>query len=59
MEEWAKLIEAIGGLIGAIAWPIAIVLAVWLIMRRHRDAFGRLIDRVTSIPTPFGQFDFA
>ncbi|MEU5869344.1 hypothetical protein ABZ815_49835 [Nonomuraea sp. NPDC047529] len=60
MEAWAKLIEATGGLIGATAWPIAVVIAVWLIMRRHRDAFGRLIDRVTSLQLPGGvQIDLA
>uniref|UniRef100_UPI003F4930BF hypothetical protein n=1 Tax=Streptosporangium sp. CA-235898 TaxID=3240073 RepID=UPI003F4930BF len=59
MAEWAKLIEAIAGLVGAIAWPAAIVLAVWLMMRRHRAAFGRLIDRVTAVSYPGGQIDLA
>lgn len=57
MEAWAKLIEAIAGLVGAVAWPVAIVVAVWLIMRRHRAAFGRLIDRVKSVSYPGGQID--
>ncbi|MFF4193342.1 LuxR C-terminal-related transcriptional regulator [Nonomuraea sp. NPDC001831] len=59
MADWAKLIEAIAGLVGAVAWPVAVVLAVWLIMRRHRDAFGRLIDRVSSLQFPGGQIDLA
>ncbi|MGC5010122.1 hypothetical protein ACLQ2R_05100 [Streptosporangium sp. DT93] len=59
MAEWAKLIEAIAGLVGAIAWPVAIVLAVWLIMQRHKAAFGRLIDRVTAVSYPGGQIDLA
>ncbi|MFI6594973.1 hypothetical protein ACIBHX_01925 [Nonomuraea sp. NPDC050536] len=57
MADWAKLIEAIAGLVGAVAWPVAVVLAVWLVMRRHRDAFGRLIDRVSSLQFPGGQID--
>ncbi|GAA1690469.1 hypothetical protein GCM10009733_103330 [Nonomuraea maheshkhaliensis] len=58
MEQWAKLIEAIAGLIGAVAWPVAVVLAVWLIMRRHRDAFDRLLDRLKTLTYPGGQVDF-
>ncbi|GAA2861594.1 hypothetical protein [Nonomuraea rubra] len=57
MADWAKLIEAIAGLVGAVAWPVAVVLAVWLIMRRHRTAFERLIDRVKSVSYPGGQID--
>lgn len=57
VEEWAKLIEAIGGLVTGLAWPIAVVLAVWLIMRRHNAAFGRMIDRITSLQFPGGQID--
>lgn len=57
VEEWAKLIEAIGGLVTGLAWPVAVVLAVWLIMRRHNAAFGRLIDRVSSLQFPGGQLD--
>ncbi|MFF3667222.1 hypothetical protein [Microtetraspora malaysiensis] len=57
MADWAKLIEAIAGLVGAVAWPTAIVLAVWLIMRRHRSAFERLIDRVKAVSYPGGQID--
>ncbi|MEU8378857.1 LuxR C-terminal-related transcriptional regulator [Streptosporangium sp. NPDC048865] len=48
VAEWAKLIEAIANLALALVWPAAVVFVVWLIMRRHRDAFGRLIDRVES-----------
>ncbi|MEU7857847.1 hypothetical protein [Nonomuraea sp. NPDC049141] len=59
MEQWAKLIEAVGGLLTGLAWPVAVVLAVWLIMRRHNAAFGRLIDRVTSLQFPGGQIDLA
>ncbi|RCG32010.1 hypothetical protein DQ384_05570 [Sphaerisporangium album] len=59
MADWAKLIEAIAGLVGAVAWPIAVVLAVWLIMRRHRDAFERLIDRVTSLSFAGGEIALA
>lgn len=59
VADWAKLIEAIAGLVGAVAWPIAIVLAVWLIMRRHRDAFERFIDRVKAVSYPGGQIDLA
>ncbi|WP_344496684.1 hypothetical protein [Nonomuraea monospora] len=34
-----KLIDAIAELIGVLAWPTAVVLAVWLTMRRtERDA---------------------
>ncbi|MFI7134612.1 LuxR C-terminal-related transcriptional regulator [Nonomuraea sp. NPDC050153] len=59
MEEWAKLIEAVAQLVGAIAWPMAIVLGVRMVMRRHRDAFERLIDRVRSVSYPGGQVDLA
>jgi hypothetical protein len=59
VEQWAKLIEAIGGLVGAAAWPIAIVVAVGLIMRRHNAAFSRLIDRITSLQFPGGQIDLS
>ncbi|MFC7384179.1 helix-turn-helix transcriptional regulator [Sphaerisporangium rhizosphaerae] len=59
MEEWAKLIEAIAQLLGAVVWPVAIVLGVRMIMRRHRDAFERLIDRVRSLSYPGGQVDLA
>ncbi|WP_327585024.1 hypothetical protein OHA25_56560 [Nonomuraea sp. NBC_00507] len=58
MEQWAKLIEAIAGLVGAVAWPVAVVLAVWLIMRKHRDAFDRLLDRLKTLTYPGGQVDF-
>ncbi|MER5326757.1 hypothetical protein [Streptosporangium roseum] len=57
VADWAKLIEAIANLVGALAWPIAVVLAVWLIMRRHQMAFGRLIDRLKSFSFPGGQID--
>ncbi|GII65620.1 hypothetical protein Skr01_57050 [Sphaerisporangium krabiense] len=57
MAEWAKSIESIAHLVGALAWPIAVVLAVWLLMRRHHTAFGRLIDRVKSFGFPGGQVD--
>ncbi|WP_091090606.1 hypothetical protein [Nonomuraea wenchangensis] len=58
MDEWAKLIEAIAGLVGAVAWPVAVVVAVWLIMRKHRDAFERLLDRLKTLSYPGGQVDF-
>ncbi|MFG1686993.1 hypothetical protein ACGFNP_42990 [Nonomuraea sp. NPDC049269] len=57
MTEWTKLIEAIASLAGALAWPIAVVVAVRLIMKHHRMAFGRLIDRVKSFSFPGGQVD--
>ncbi|MGP4100179.1 hypothetical protein [Nonomuraea sp. KM90] len=57
MADWAKLIEAIAGLLGAVAWPVAIVLATRIVIRRHRLAFERLIDRVQSISYPGGQVD--
>ena len=57
MAEWAKLIQAIAGLVGAVAWPVSIVLAVWLVMRRHRDAFERFVDRIRSLTYPGGQID--
>ena len=59
VEEWAKLIEATSGLVSGLAWPVAVVLAVWLIMRRHNAAFSRLIDRITSLQFPGGQIDLA
>ncbi|MER6830898.1 hypothetical protein ABT352_33230 [Streptosporangium sp. NPDC000563] len=59
MAEWAKLIEAIAGLVGAIAWPVAIVLAAGMVMRRYKAAFGRLIDRMTTLSYPGGQIELA
>ncbi|MFC4535277.1 helix-turn-helix transcriptional regulator [Sphaerisporangium dianthi] len=59
MDAWAKLIEAIAHLVGAIVWPVAIVVGVRMVMRRHRDAFERLIDRVRSFSYPGGQVDLA
>ena len=59
MADWAKLIEAVAALMTGLAWPVAIVVAVWLTMRRHRDAFVRLIDRVNTVQFPGGQIDLA
>src|SRR5262245_24475959 len=57
MEDWAKLIDSIAGLVGAIAWPTAVVISAWIIMRRHRAAIERLIDRVTKVGFPGGEID--
>ncbi|MBF8193041.1 hypothetical protein ITP53_46695 [Nonomuraea sp. K274] len=54
MADWAKLIEAVAGLVGAVAWPAAFAVAVWLVMRRHKDAVARLIDRLEQIMLPGG-----
>ncbi|SDR22903.1 hypothetical protein SAMN04489764_4260 [Thermostaphylospora chromogena] len=57
MEEWARLIEAISGLVSGIAWPVAITLSVWMIIRRHREAVDRFIDRVKVVSYPGGHID--
>ncbi|GAA4579755.1 hypothetical protein GCM10023194_06170 [Planotetraspora phitsanulokensis] len=59
MDDWAKVIDSIAGLVDAIAWPLAVIVAVWLIMRRHRNAIERLIDRITKVGFPGGEIDLS
>ncbi|MFC5828486.1 hypothetical protein [Nonomuraea insulae] len=59
MGEWAKLIESLAGLVTAVAWPVAAVMAVRLLLSRHRAAFERLLDRIQAVSYPGGQIDLA
>lgn len=57
MTEWARLIDSLAGLVTAVAWPVAAVMVVRFLARRHRAAFERLLDRVTAVSYPGGQID--
>jgi hypothetical protein len=48
------LIKAIAELLGAIAWPIAIVVAAFVLTRRHQHAMDRMIDRIRTFTLPGG-----
>jgi hypothetical protein len=54
-----EVIEAITGLLGAIAWPIATVVIVLLVLRRHREAVNRMIDRIHTFSYPGGQLEMS
>ncbi|MEU6709982.1 hypothetical protein ABZ897_00770 [Nonomuraea sp. NPDC046802] len=54
MADWAKLIEAIAGLLGTVAWPTAVAIMVWLVLRRQHGAVTRFIDRLEEILLPGG-----
>ncbi|GAB2917942.1 hypothetical protein ACFMQL_20070 [Nonomuraea fastidiosa] len=59
MAEWARFIDSLAGLVTAVAWPVAAVVAVRFLASRHRAAFERLLDRVTAVSYPGGQIDLA
>ncbi|MCT9934967.1 hypothetical protein N5079_32655 [Planotetraspora sp. A-T 1434] len=51
------LIKAIAELLGAIAWPITVVVVSLVVLGRHREALNRLIDRIRSVAALGGQVD--
>ncbi|MBB5084986.1 hypothetical protein [Nonomuraea endophytica] len=57
--DWARLLDSAAALVSALAWPLALVLSVRLVIRRHRAAFERLVDRVKVVTYPGGQIDLA
>ncbi|WP_076865667.1 hypothetical protein [Bradyrhizobium mercantei] len=55
MEDFAKLLTSIAALVGAIAWPIAILLIVFIFRRELRLALGKvptLLERVKKASLP-------
>lgn len=54
MDKVIRLIEAIAKLLGAVAWPVAVLAVAVLVLRRHRAAVDRAVDRLKSIALPGG-----
>ena len=55
MEGYAKLLTGIGALIGAVAWPLTIVVVVFIFRIEMRSALGKvpaLLDRVKKATLP-------
>lgn len=59
MDTAIRLIEAIAKLITAFAWPVAIVVGVWLVVGRQRHAFGKMMGRVKKLVFPGGEIELA
>lgn len=55
MDSAIRLIEAIAKLIGSFAWPAALMLSVWFVLGKQRDAVRRLIGRVRRFSYPGGE----
>lgn len=52
MENWAKLLTALGALFGSVAWPVAVCVLVLIFRKELRHALGRLplfLDRVRKM----------
>lgn len=54
MDNAIKLIEAIAKLIGSFSWPLAVILIGLYLLRRHRNAVDRALDRMDSLTFPGG-----
>lgn len=59
MDSAIRLIEAIAKLITAFAWPAAIVVGVWLVVGKQREAVRRAIGRITKLGFPGGEIELA
>jgi hypothetical protein len=54
VDSAVKLIEAIAKLLGAVAWPAAVIAIAVFLLRRHRRAVDGILDRVESLTLPGG-----
>ena len=58
-EFWASVVDSVAPVVGAFAWPVAVLMIVLVVVQMFRPEIVKLLGRVKSAKGPGYEFDFA